>query len=214
MTTMKRPFITPFGPEFVRNVRFGESTPMARGGSIINVFDAEGRKMNFQTPKLRAPFGLDRTYEKPYVPEFEKTLRDLESTVIDAVIDKYEAWFGKTEDPEVVRGLFTSTLRDDPMGRYPATWKVSIPMYGGRCQTDVFESVDGGKVRSASLDVIERGSSVVVLVEMAGLWFVDRKFGIRWKPIQILATPKPAFAPAPTTSASDSDAAAPMFIDE
>ena len=222
MTTMKRPFVTPFGPEFVRNVRFGEPTPMARGGSIVNVFDAEGRKMTFQAPKLRAPFGLDRTYEKPYlamscgdVSEFEKTLRDLESTVIDAVIDKYEAWFGKTEDPEVVRGLFTSTLRDDPMGRYPATWKVSIPMYGGRCQTDVFEAVDGGKVRPASLDVIERGSSVVVLVEMAGLWFVDRKFGIRWKPIQILATPRPAIAPAAAAAAAASATdAAPMFIDE
>lgn len=216
---MKRPFVTPFGPDFVRAVRFGEPTSMARGGSMINVFDPEGRKLTFQTPKLRAPFGLDRTYEKPYlsmscgdVPDFEKTLRDLESTVIDAVIDKYEAWFGKTEDPEVVRGLFVSTLRDDPMGRYPATWKVSIPMYGGKCQTDVFESVDG-KVRSASLDVIERGSNVVVLVEMAGLWFVDRKFGIRWKPIQILATPPAAPAPIAATAAAESDAT-PMFIDE
>jgi hypothetical protein len=215
---MKRPFVTPFGPEFVKSVRFGEPTPMARGGSMINVFDAEGRKLAFQTPKLRAPFGLDRTYEKPYlamscdVPSFEKTLRDLETAVLDAVVDKYETWFGKAENPEVVRGLFVSTLRDDPLGRYPATWKVSIPMYAGRCQTDVFDE----RHEESTLDVIERGSNVVVLVEMAGLWFVDRKFGIRWKPLQILATPPPprqitaaAAAAEPETSSKAS-----MFIDE
>ena len=213
---MKRPFVTPFGPDFVRAIRFGEPMPMARGGSVINVFDAEGRKMTFQTPKLRAPFGLDRTYEKPYlamscgdVPDFEKTLRDIEAAVIDAAISKYGEWFGKTEDPEVVRGLFTSTLRDDPMGRYPATWKVSIPMYGGRCQTDVFDE----NHREASLDVIERGSNVIVLMEMAGLWFVDRKFGIRWKPIQILATPKPAFAPAAAAPVATEEVPI-LFIDE
>jgi hypothetical protein len=185
---MKRPHVTPFNPDIAKVVRVAsEPTPMARGGCMVNMFDPEGRKVMVQTPALRAPFGVSDYQGKlsmslSCTPETEETLRALDRAVIQLVVENYPAWFRTSIDEATARSFFLSNLKDDARGRYAPTWRLPIPMYGQKCQMDVFDaSRDEIQVKD-----IAKGNSAIVIVELVGLWFVDKKFGIKWKPVQAM----------------------------
>jgi len=223
---MKRPVILPFGEESLAAVRFSaEPIKMARGGCIVPAFDrATGNKVAFQTAKVRVPFGLStfqadgggaakQSLSVSCGEEFEAVLRAFDETVIRTVVENYPAWFGKTTTEADVRAIFFSSVRDssDPT-RYSATWKVPIPNYGGTCQVDVFDE----KRDLVSLDAVQKGTYVVVLAELSGLWFVDRKFGIKWKPLQMIVSQSPPPQQQPQSQQPPQQSAEPqyMFIDE
>jgi len=183
---MKKPYITPFNPDIAKVVRVSpEPTPMARGGCMVGMFDAEGRKVVVQTPALRAPFGVSDYQGKlslslACTPETEETLRALDQAVLQLVVENYPAWFNTSN--AVDESWFLSNLKEDARGRYAPTWRLPIPMYGQKCQMDVFDaSKDEIQVRD-----IAKGNSVIVIAELVGLWFVDKKFGIKWKPVQAM----------------------------
>lgn len=187
---MKRPHVTPFNPDLAKVVRVAsEPTPMARGGCMVNMFDPEGRKVVVQTPALRAPFGVSDYQGKLSLSlscsrdtETEETLRALDRAVIQLVVENYPAWFRTSIDEATARSFFLSNLKDDARGRYAPTWRLPIPMYGQKCQMDVFDaSRDEIQVKD-----IAKGNSAIVIVELVGLWFVDKKFGIKWKPVQAM----------------------------
>ena len=174
---MKRPHVTPFNPDIAKVVRVAsEPTPMARGGCMVNMFDPEGRKVVVQTPALRAPFGVSDYQGKlslslSCTPETEETLRALDRAVIQLVVENYPAWFRTSIDEATARSFFLSNLKDDARGRYAPTWRLPIPMYGQKCQMDVFDaSRDEIQVKD-----IAKGNSAIVIVELVGLWFVDKK---------------------------------------
>jgi hypothetical protein len=183
-----QPCITPFNPDLAKVVRVAsEPSPMARGGCMVGIFDPDGRKVMVQTPVLRAPFGVSDYQGKlslslSCTPETEETLRALDQAVLNLVVEKYPAWFGSTVDETMARSWFMSNLKEDARGRYAPTWRLPIPMYGQRCQMDIFdESRDEIQVNN-----IVKGNSVIVIAELVGLWFVDKKFGIKWKPVQAM----------------------------
>ena len=223
---MKRPVILPLSEESLGAVRFSsEPVKMARGGCIVPAFDrATGNKVAFQTAKMRVPFGLSSfpadggakhslSVSCGEEGDFEAALRAFDETVIRTVVENYPAWFGKSVSEDEVRAIFYSSVRDssDPT-RYPATWKVSIPNYGGVCQVDIFDE----KRDLVSLDAIQKGTYVVVLAELSGLWFVDRKFGIKWKPLQMIVSqqPPPQQQQQQQQSEPQTTKAEYMFVDE
>lgn len=183
---MKSIHVLPFNEDMVRSVRFGEPSNMSRGGCTVSIFDDSGRKIHIQTPRCGLPFGVSTYGDKMSVvlsiendPTFASTLEAMDGRVTRAIAENYPAWFGKEISDDAVRDIFTSNLRDR------TTWRLALPIYGERSQVQFFNP----EKEEISVDALRRGCEVRALVELTGLWFVDRRVGIKWKPVQIMVYP-------------------------
>jgi hypothetical protein len=175
-----------------QDVKFAEPVPMARGGYTVSLTAPDGAKIVFQTPRMKVPFGLSRFDDDKHSlcvsledTAFAGFLDHLDQHVLDTVTANYPQWFNKTYSRPVLKEYFSSNIRKDPLGKYGGTWRLPIPVYSGKCQTAFF---DAAKVET-TMEAAVKGSSVVCLVELTGLWFVNKRFGIKWKPIQVMVHP-------------------------
>src|SRR6056300_1882537 len=97
----------------------------------------EGTPMRIQFPRLYMPFGVSgftpevgatkynidfaiKGYdeEESYMKKFYDSLRKLEDTIIDAVVEQSEVIFGSTMTKEELLPMFNSNLKESP-GREP-----------------------------------------------------------------------------------------------
>lgn len=174
----------------VKDLKFCEPTPMARGGYTVNILDPSGNKVVFQTPRLRVPFGLSKfgdNDDKQSLcvslggqPEFASFLTSLNEHVLKSVAENHQAWFQKSAPEAVLREFFSSNVKESD--KYDPTWRLPIPIYGGRCQASFFDA----ERMETDMNAITKGCTVLCLVELTGLWFVNKRFGIKWKPVQVL----------------------------
>ena len=122
----------------------------------------------------------------------------------DALVNSKE-WFGKVhKSQEVVDALYS------PMLKYPKdkstgeadltkapTIRVKMPTWEGVWKCEVYDE-DGEKLFPSQtnslvtpVDLIQKGTNVVTLIQCGGLWFANGKFGITWKLLQaIVQKPK------------------------
>jgi hypothetical protein len=206
--------IHPYGEtSFLQYVRFGEPSSMSRGGHMINIFDDNGKKLAFQTPRLRVPFGmsdydgkLSMTLSLADQPEFESFLRQCDAYVLERVAERSPTWFGAAAPTSA---NFNSNVREGAHERFAATWRLPIPSYAGSCSVDVFDT----DREIASIHDVTKGCDIVALVEMSSLWFVDQRFGIKWKPLQIMVH-KPAAPAVEATKQGGENTYTYMFVDE
>jgi len=185
---MKSINVLPFNDDMIRSIRFGEPSAMSRGGCTVSIFDEVGRKIHIQTPRCRLPFGVS-TYadEKMSMvlsieehPAFAATLEAVDRHVVRAISDNYPAWFSKEISEDGVRDVFNSNVR------HQQTWRLALPIYGPRSQVEFF----GPEREETTVEALHRGCEVRALVELTGLWFVDRRVGIKWKPVQVMVFPR------------------------
>lgn len=180
---MKSINVRPLSEETIRSIRFGEPSPMSRGGCTVAIFDDSGRKIHVQTPRCRLPFGVSTYADKMSMvlsveDDLASTLEAADRHVVRAIAEHYPAWFGKDISEDGVRDIFSSNVRD-------LTWRLALPIYGQRSQVEFFNP----EKEEIGVDALQRGCEVRALVELTGLWFVDRRVGIKWKPVQVMVYP-------------------------
>lgn len=183
---MKSIHVRPLNEDTVRSIRFGEPSAMSRGGCTIAIFDDAGRKIHIQTPRCPLPFGVSTYADKMSMvlsveedPTFAAMLEAADRHVVTAIAENYPAWFGKEITEDAVRDVFTSNIRQQ------STWRLALPIYGQRSQVDFFNP----EKEEIAVDALRRGCEVRALVELTGLWFVDHRVGIKWKPVQVMVYP-------------------------
>ena len=161
-------------------LQFSPMCPLRTGGHMVKVTDAQGSPVTVQTPKMYLPFGLSdyrsvdlsfRDNDQFY--EWYQNLNELAK-------ERGRQYLGHSYTPSVVDELFSSAVRQDPKGRYSATLRLGLP-----ARVDVFDDAKNHVGETA----LVKGSTVVVLMELVGLWFVNKRFGIKWKPLQVLLLP-------------------------
>lgn len=185
-------------PIFNRAARAGLklSTPMMlTWGVNENDFDNTGKKsydMSLQFPSAE--------YATPDTLAFLENLKRLEMFIKEQACLNSKAWFGKVLSAEVVEAFWT------PMLKYPKdkstgdldyskspTFRVKIPFWDGKFKFEAF-NVHGEmifpKEQSNIMDVIPKGSDVKIILQCGGIWFAGGKFGVTWKPFQMVVKPK------------------------
>lgn len=172
------------------------STPMLlTWGVNENDFDGTGKK----TYDLSLQFPSDE-YSTPDSSAFLENLKRLESFIKEQACANSKAWFGKVQSAEVVDAFWT------PMLRYPKnkttgdidytkspTFRVKIPFWEGKFKFEAF-NVQGEMIFPKDdaniMDVIPKGSDVKIILQCGGIWFAGGKFGVTWKPFQMVVKPK------------------------
>jgi len=172
------------------------STPMLlTWGVNENDFDGTGKK----TYDLSLQFPSDE-YSTPDSTAFLENLKRLESFIKDQACANSKAWFGKVQSAEVVDAFWTPMLRypknkttgDIDYSKAP-TFRVKIPFWEGKFKFEAF-NVQGEMVFPKDgvniMDVIPKGSDVKIILQCGGIWFAGGKFGVTWKPFQMVVKPK------------------------
>lgn len=177
--------------------------------------DGRGPKpLRVQMPKMKVPFGIsgyepDRkedgtpTEKSNDSLEFSlgerediiKKLEAIDKLILETAGDKSIEYFNKKMKPDVIEAFFTSSLKynKDKEGKILNTYppRIKTKLYkddNGKYTIDVFNS----SKQPVKLDiynhdtVLPRGSECVSLLECGGIWIVSGKFGVSWRPKQMI----------------------------
>ena len=183
---------------FDRNARTGLkiSTPlMTCWGINENDFDGTGKKtydMSLQFPSAE--------YANPDTSAFLDNIKRLEIFIKEQACANSKAWFGKVQSAEVVEAFWTPMLRypkdkatGEPDYTKSPTFRVKLPFFDGKFKFEIF-NVKGELVFPKEevniMDVVPKVSEVKTILQCGGIWFAGGKFGVTWKPFQIVVKPK------------------------
>ena len=199
----------------INNVSFTQPRKNNMGGQniLINYKVGDGRAgpLIFQTPRLRAPFGLDRQDNdgagpikynvnvslafgdnpNPQVQAFTDNIRCVDNFVKEQGVELSESWFGKTKTAEVVDELYRSCEKHPKDPKWATTLKLKLPLRDGKPTFDAYDDTKKqvnlmDEAGELNLDCIQRGCEIVALIQCTGVWFMGKtQFGIGWKVLQM-----------------------------
>lgn len=179
---------------------FVYSTPRVNtsGGQtiFINLPDHYSKKIVLALPRCTLPFGVsDYSGRKslqfslkpdPKVDEFRDFLSALDLQNVQKAVNSTTSWFKKSLHAEAVQVLYNPSLKQ-PNDKYPPVFRARFPTHPdtGAFMGDVYD-----KNRNLVHErVITNGCEVEAIVELVGLYFVAKEFGMSWKVVQLKVFP-------------------------
>jgi hypothetical protein len=100
--------------------------------------------------------------------------RAIETRVLDVAQSRSKEWFGTVVDPSVIASWFVPSIKE-------ANMRLSIPFRGDECQVAFFDA----KKNPVEFDQVPANSLASVILELDGLWFRNKRFGLSWKLVQV-----------------------------
>jgi hypothetical protein len=172
------------------------------GGKAVYMNLPGKQKLIFQLPSMRNPFGLSNFVDKATGkasyslsvsldsnPEITAQFKALDERVLAFVEENSASLFGKKVSKSTIRDvMYTSPVRKDKEGKYPETlyMKVLQTRDGKSFAVEAYES----DRTSAELATLEKGRSVMTIVEINQVWVIGMKCGVSVRLQQILFAPK------------------------
>jgi hypothetical protein len=176
----------------------------ARGNKTVYLSGPQRSKLNIQFPWMRAPFGLssytdaatnrtsfslDVSFDKDNdeLLDIKRRFEEFDDLVVKTVAANSKEWLGRAFNEAVLKeALYKPVIRagkDD----YASTMKLKVMVDN---KTDKFVP-DAYNMReeSVALDTLEKGMKVIVIAEVASIWFIDNKFGVTVRLVQLLMEP-------------------------
>lgn len=177
-----------------------------KNGWNVFLHDQNKRNPRMQLDKCRVPFGVQDNLE-----DTSSTRKNLELSITNAgfqawastldaqnikwVTDNSMAVFKKEMKQATVEALYRSMLTPHK-GDYPPLLRVKVNA-SGRQATQVFVVEDEGngstplKYRPGTVDDVSPHSEVLPIVEVVGLWFIAKGFGMTLLATDLLVFPAP-----------------------
>lgn len=191
------------------------------GGKAVYI-NVNNNRLRLQFPCMRAPFGLstytDEATKKtsysldlsldPEVKEFQDFMEELDEKVLTTVASNSKEWLGKQFNESVIReALYKPMVKPSTKGEYPSTIKLKVLVDNGSGKF-VPEAYNMKTQEPVEVDSIEKGQRVHCIVEFSQIWFIDNKFGVSLRLLQVALEPSrklPSFAFRGLPSGGDED---------
>jgi len=100
--------------------------------------------------------------------------RAIEARVLEEASSRSKEWFGTVVDPSVIASWFVPSIKE-------ANMRLNIPFRGEECQVAFFDA----KKNPVEFDQVPANSLASVILELDGLWFRNKRFGMSWKLSQV-----------------------------
>jgi hypothetical protein len=163
----------------------------------------QGTPMRIQLPRMYMPFGVSgftpevgstkynvdfaiKGYDEDdsYMKKFYESLRKLEDTIIDAVVEQSETIFGSTMTKDELLPMFNSNVKETP-GREPK-FRIKVDTtLDDQIKASVFDGDKNVKKDDVTNGLYARNSGHAI-VELNSVYFLNRKFGCTWKLHQLV----------------------------
>ena len=123
------------------------------------------------------------------VSNFIAFLKAMDEKIITDGVENSKAWFKKSYTRDVLQELYTPMInypKDKDTGEinpaYPPTYKLSIPVQDSRVLIDCYNE----QKEKVELKNIPKGSKVIAILKLQGIWFAGSKFGCSAKVVQMV----------------------------
>jgi len=190
----------PIFNKLARNGLKVETPMMLTWGINENQFDGSDKKsydMSLQFPSAE--------YLSEDTSAFLENMKKMNNYIKEQACINSKAWFGKVQSAEVVDAFWTPLLKypkdkttGEPDHSKSPSLRVKIPFWDGQFKCEIYnvnrELIFPMEGRSI-LDVVPKGSEVKVMLQCGGIWFAGGKFGVTWKPYQMIVKPKNQLLP-------------------
>ena len=190
----------PIFNKIARNGLKVETPMMLTWGINENQFDGSDKKsydMSLQFPSAE--------YLREDTSAFLENMKKLDTYIKEQACLNSKAWFGKVQSAEVVDAFWTPLLKypkdkstGEPDFSKSPTLRVKIPFWDGQFKCEIYNvqrELIFPKPGVNILDVVPKGSEVKVMLQCGGIWFAGGKFGVTWKPYQMIVKPKHQMLP-------------------
>lgn len=161
------------------------------GGQTVFVNDTNRNKIRINTPKCYLPFGVSEysgakslqmslNGDSEQMNQFKKFLNDFDTRNIHVATENSNTWFKKSLNGDTVSELYNKTLKN-PNPNYPPMFKAKLPFKDGNFVGEVYDT----SKKLIDFSNITKGCYVEAIVELTGVYFVAKEFGLSWKVIQL-----------------------------
>ena len=183
------------------DVTFSDVRKNAKGGKAVYLNSADGRKLMFQLPALRAPFGLSSftdessgrvTYSLPLSldkPEVLEAFQALDERVVSWIAEHSADVMGKT--------MSKASLLESDVYK-PLVKKASKEGYAPTINLKFLTNPKDGSIttkfynssrESVDQDAIERGQSLNAIIEINQIWRTPAGVGVQVRVHQVMLAP-------------------------
>jgi Family of unknown function (DUF5871) len=180
------------------DVRFSEVKKNKMGGKAISLSGANGGKLVYQLPLLKAPYGLSDFTDKAsgkvsYSLDLSLDDNDVlakltafDERVLDFVASNCTACLGKEYKRDVIKEALHKPLVKQSKGGYAPTLKLKVATNPDGSFEPAAYTMEQALT---SVDKIGKGTMVHTIVEFNSIWFIDNKFGVSVRLQQVLFAP-------------------------
>ena len=188
---------------------FKDATKTPAGGQHVFIDTSATNRASPQfqlAEKMRVPFGirsasLDGTDDGPRKnmevsvddEDVQAFLRGLDERVLQEAADRSKEWFKKKLTVEQVATLFRPSMAQDDAGKFAPLLRIKVNADTAKRPPRVFvatPSPDGGmKYLPGTLDDCPPQSHVTPVVELGGVWLINKGCGITFTCTDLLVYP-------------------------
>lgn len=124
--------------------------------------------------------------DDPSMASFKQFMNQFDLNNVQQAVNKSTSWFqGKTLAKDVVQELYNPSMKQNN-DRFPPIFRAKFPVNdSGTFLGDIYDT----NRNIISQDAITAGCEVEAVVQLVGLYFVQKEFGVSWKVIQIKVHP-------------------------
>jgi len=154
---------------------------------------AEYRNEN-SPPKYSIQFSLKgHKGDQPEVRDFFDCMTGIQTQVLNDACTNSMQWLKKSKmTPEVAEAILSPLVKialdkdtGEVLEQYPPKFKVKVPFWDGKYDCTVFKSGTRAPLTGDLSEQVCGRMDARAIVKCAGLWFVDSKFGMSWKLVQM-----------------------------
>ena len=176
------------------------------GGQSVYI-NNKGQKIVFELPKGRVPFGLSvqsfddsatkisidqslgNLEEQNEMGAWHAWLKGFDEKLLEIAHERSEEWFKKQLKPEILEEFYKPCVAKSKNEKYPPTFKMKIPVKDDKAAITIYDNNE----QVVGQELIEKGCHVRTIVELQGVWFVNKMFGVTWKVMQLQVFPVPKY---------------------
>ena len=193
------------------SIAFSKLRKNRNGGKAVYLNGAGNNKLFLELPFMRSPFGLstfvdestkktsyslDLSFDKndEQLIKLQDIFKKFDEKVIKMVAENSQEWLGKVYNVNVIEQALYKPLVRAGKGDYASTIKLKVLT---KENGDFVPEAYNMSRQTVPLDSIEKGQKVKCIIDLNQIWFIDNKFGISARVLQVLLEPSkklPSFA--------------------
>jgi hypothetical protein len=167
------------------------------GGQTIFINNVDRRPMKIILPRCRLPFGISDynghrslsfslRASDPKLQPFIQFLNELDLRNVQTAVNNSHSWFNKKQITQsVIQELYNPSMKHKNE-KYPPEFRAKFPT--NEFGKFIGEIYDQSKYLTTQ-EAITKGCEVEAVVQLTGIYFVAKEFGVSWKVIQIKVYP-------------------------
>ena len=180
----------------MNEISFSEPKQSASGSKNMFVTYKPGASSRYderivlQTPTVRLPFGVSEYKGKYYIDmsirdsSFLSFLQTLDELILNYAVANSTQLFGKPMNDDEVSNMYRSSIKHSK-NHFPDLFKAKMFMKDDLFEGDIYDI----NKNLLEMNKLEKGVRVQVIVELVGIYIIEKEFGTTWKSSQIKIIP-------------------------